>query len=345
MDIRQKIGQMLLFGFRGLDIQQCQNITGHIANGQIGGVILFDRDLASGSDFRNIESYEQVKKLNSDLQSLATIPLFIGIDQEGGKVQRLNPQKGFDSVPSASQIGQINDAAFTANTYSKLANDLNTLGFNLNFAPVADLNLNPQNPIIGLKERSYSAYPEETVKHCLIFIKEQRKRNIISVIKHYPGHGSSSADSHLGFVDVTNVWQSQELTPFRILNQSGDAEAIMTAHIFNSNFDNKYPATLSKTWLTEILKADLNFEGLVISDDMQMKAISSQYTDSDAIELAINVGVDILVYGNNLEYVANLPEKITDTILILIEQGKITEERINLSYNKIINLKKKYLYH
>lgn len=345
MDIRQKIGQMLLFGFRGLDIQQCQDIIQYITNGQIGGIILFDRDLSTGSDIRNIESFKQVKQLNSDLQNLATIPLFIAIDQEGGKVQRLNPTKGFNAIPSASEIGQVNNTEFTANTYSKLAIDLNTLGFNMNFAPVADLNLNPENPIIGQKGRSYSAYPEETVKHCSIFIKEQSKRSIISVIKHFPGHGSSSADSHLGFVDVTDVWQSQELMPFRLLIESGLAEATMTAHIFNANFDTKHPATLSKTWITEILKKDLNFNGIIISDDMQMKAISSKYTDSQAIELAINAGVDILVYGNNLEYDADLPQKITDAFLNLLEQGKITEERINLSFNKIINLKKNYLNH
>lgn len=345
MDINQKIGQMLLFGFRGLNIQQCQDIAEYISNGRIGGVILFDRDLASGSDYRNIESHQQVKKLNFELQSIAAIPLFIGIDQEGGKVQRLNPSKGFESVPSAAEIGQFNDSEFTAKTYSKLANDLNNLGFNMNFAPVADINLNPKNQIIGQKGRSYSVFPEDTVHHCSIFINELREKNIISVIKHFPGHGSSTADSHLGFVDVTNVWQSQELTPFRMLNQYGYAEAIMTAHIFNSNFDSIYPATLSKTWLTDILKSDLNYDGVIISDDMQMKAISSQYTDSEAIELAINAGVDILIYGNNLEYDADLPKKTTDTILKLLEQGKITEERIDSSYNKIINLKQKYLNH
>jgi beta-N-acetylhexosaminidase len=336
-----KIGQMLLVGFRGLEISsETNSIIQDIQKLHIGGVILYDYDVAENKPVRNIKSPEQVKKLIQNLQKYSEIPLFIGIDYEGGIVNRLPQKYGFPTTVSHQHLGKKNDSSLTELYATLMAQTLSELGINLNFAPVVDVNKNPNNPIIAKKERSFSDDPLIVTKHAQAFIKAHHKENVICVLKHFPGHGSAKADSHLGMVDVSNTWSSMELIPYQQLIKAGQVEAIMTGHIFNKSIDSKMPATLSKSTITGLLRQKLKFNGVVISDNIQMKAISNNYGLETAIKKTIEAGVDIIMIGNNTEHFEpNLAKRVTLIIKKLIQKGKLSEARINESYQRIMKLK------
>jgi len=340
-DLDKKIGQMLLIGFRGMEISDTSVIVKDIQNERIGGVILFDVDVALGRTPRNIESPTQLKKLINQIKSYSKTPLFISVDQEGGNVCRLKEKYGFPKSVTQKYLGDLNNVDTTRYWGAITANTLSEMGFNLNFAPVVDLNINPNNPVIGMYERSFSADTNVVTKNAKIIIEEHKKRNINCTIKHFPGHGSSTADSHQGLVDVTNTWNEIELIPFKKLISEKKIDVIMTAHIFNANLDANYPATLSNNIMTGILRNQLQFDGVIISDDMNMKAISDFYGLETAIELAINAGVDIIMFANNISYDENIASKAISIIKQLIKDGKISKERIDESYNRIMKLKNK----
>ena len=294
-----KIGQMIMIGFWGLFVDDRSPIIVDIRKRKIGGVILFDYDVPSESPVRNIESPDQVRFLVSVLQRASSIPLFIAIDQEGGKVSRLKERFGFPPTVSEGYLGRIDDPEVTKKYAERTAETLSGLGINVNFAPVVDLDCNPGNPVIGKLERSFSSDPDIVVRHSIIFIEMLHKYGVLSAIKHFPGHGSSSSDSHKGFVDVTEKWSPDELKPFAAIIQSGSCDMVMTAHIFNARLDPLWPATLSERIIGRILRDNLNFDGVVVSDDMQMGAIRSFYGLETAIKKAILAGCDILIFANN----------------------------------------------
>lgn len=337
----KKIGQMLIIGFRGLTVNDSSKIVEDIKEGRVGGVILFDVDVALGYTERNIRNPQQVKELIASLKKYARIPLFVSVDQEGGKVARLKEKYGFPPTVTQQYLGQINHRDTTVFYASRIASTLQELGFNFNFAPVVDLNINPDNPVIGKLERSYSASPEIVTQNAKWAIESHHQKGLICAIKHFPGHGSSSADSHIGFVDLSDTWKLEELIPYSQIIQANLADCIMTAHIFNSKLDAEYPATLSNAIINGILRNQLKYNGVVISDDLTMKAITDYYGFETAIEKAINAGVDILLFGNNLIYDENIASKVIAVIKKLIDEGKIPKSRIDESYSRIINLKNK----
>ena len=341
LSLSDKIGQMLMIGFRGLSVDESSPVVQDIESGRIGGVILFDRDVTLNSDERNIQSPRQVKDLISSLKSFNKEKLLVSVDQEGGQVNRLKEKYGFPASVSQEYLGKLNNPETTAFYGSRTATTLAECGFNLNFAPDVDLNTNPDNPVLGKKERCFSADPAIVTENAEIIIDEHHKKKVLCTIKHFPGHGSSTADSHLGFVDVTNTWNEIELIPFNIIIEDGKADIVMTAHIFNANLDKKYPATLSKNVIDGILRKQLGFEGVVISDDMNMKAISDHYGLEQAIELAINAGVDILMFGNNVVFNENIASEAMYIIIDLVGNEKITEDRIDESYRRIMRIKEK----
>lgn len=340
-ELDQKIGQMLLVGFRGLKVSENDQIARDIISGRIGGVILFDRDIELKSDTRNIKSPEQLKSLITNLQSFALVPLFISIDQEGGRVNRLKEKYGFPKTVSQQYLGKLNNSDSTKYYAEGMAITMKNAGINLNFAPVVDLNVNQESPAIGKLERSYSSRPDIVKINSEIFIAAHHRVNILTALKHFPGHGSATNDTHLGFTDVTSTWQSSELEPFRDLLKSGYDDLVMTAHIFNANLDPLNPATLSRNIIHGILREQLGYDGVIISDDMNMGAITNHYEFEEAIEKTINAGVDILLFGNNLVYDKKIAEKATVIIKKLIKEKKISKERIEESYRRIIKLKKR----
>lgn len=338
-----KIGQMLKVGFRGLSVDDQSPVVGDIQKYHIGGVVLFDYDVPKDTAYRNIASPQQVQGLTQDLQQFTQIPLIIAIDQEGGRVARLKPKHGFEPTVSAQYLGSLQNADSTQKYARRTGETLSELGINTNLAPVVDVNINPKNPVIGGLERSLSADPDVVTRQAKMYIETLHEYGIITTLKHFPGHGSSKDDSHLGVVDVTDYWQQEELVPYRNLIESGSADIVMTAHIFNAKLDSTYPATLSKPIITGILRDSLGFDGVVMSDDLQMKAIRTQYGLKETIKLSIQAGVDMLSFANNSIFDAEIAAKAHRIIKELIEEGAISEDRIDESYRRIMELKSKYL--
>lgn len=332
-----------MVGFRGLEVDKNHPIIDDIKKRDLGGVVLFDYDVPRDTAVRNIQSPEQLSRLTGQLQTIAKIPLFIAIDQEGGVVSRLKTKFGFPSTISAQYLGGINNPDSTKKYARRAAQTLQKMGINTNLAPVVDLNTNPDNPIIGAIKRSFSANPKIVAQNAAIYIKTLHNYNIITTLKHFPGHGSSEDDSHKGYVDVTQSWKKKELKPYRNLIEKGLADIIMTAHIFNARLDSTYPATLSEPTIKGLLRDSLNFKGVVISDDMQMKAIRSFYNLKEAIKKALQAGVDVLVFGNNTIFQPDIAERAHQTIKELVESGEISRERIQRSYERIMDLKQEYL--
>jgi beta-N-acetylhexosaminidase len=336
--VEEMIGQMLMLGFRGTELT-ANPIVADIRDRHAGGVVLFSRDVPTGGT-RNIESPAQVAALTSALQETSGGRLLIAVDQEGGQVARLGPEHGFPATRSAEELGRIDDLGVTSAAAGRVADTLVAAGFNLNLAPVVDLNTNPANPIIGAIGRSFGADPALVTRHAEAFIDAHHERGPLTALKHFPGHGSSRADSHLGVVDVTETWDPVELEPFRALLAAGKADMVMVAHLFNANLDATYPASLSAETIDGLLRRDLGFEGVVISDDMQMGAITQEYGFEEAIRLAVLAGNDILVLGNNLDtFDPEVGARAFGVVRGLVDAGNVSSERIGESYGRIMALK------
>ncbi len=333
------IGQMIMVGYHGGDVNSHPTLLDDIAKGYVGGVIFYEKNIDPKQPWRKL------KQEVGTMQNSANIPLWIAIDQEGGRVNRLKTKYGFPPSVSAEYLGNINNTDSTR-FYAELTSSvLRGLGINVNFAPDVDLAINPENPIIAGKERSYSIDPTKVATHAEIVVKTHQQMGIVTSLKHFPGHGSSAGDTHLGMADVTQVWKESELEPYRILIEKEAIDGVMTAHIINKNLDSAgYPATLSKSIVQGILRDQMHFEGVVFSDDMHMRAISDNYGLKNAISLSINAGLDVLLFSNNITDSKNSEsEKVHRYIKELIDQGIISPERIKTSFDRIMLLKTKYL--
>ncbi|HEX2694748.1 MAG TPA: glycoside hydrolase family 3 N-terminal domain-containing protein [Acidobacteriota bacterium] len=326
----ERLGRMLMAGFRGLKLERDNPIVADIRERRIGGVVLFDYDVPSKSDVRNIESPKQVKALIKDLRTVAPGPLLVAVDQEGGRVARLKEKFGFPPSVSAKSLGALDDVAATGKAARTTAETLAEAGFDLNFAPVVDLDVNPANPVIGGLERSFSADPGGVTRHAAEVVRAHRDCGVLTCLKHFPGHGSSRADSHIGFTDVTETWSRKELEPYARLIDAGLCDSVMTAHIFNAALDPDLPATLSAKVVTRLLREGLAFDGPVISDDMQMKAISANYGFEDAVLKAVAAGVDILVFANNSVFDPGVAIRAHAVIKKAVLGGIIPEDRIGV---------------
>lgn len=337
------LGQMLMLGFRGTSITDTNQIVKDIENLGIGGVILFEYDSPSSSRPRNIQSESQLKALTAALQKKASIPLFIGIDQEGGMVNRLKTRYGFPRSVDAQYLGNLDNPDTSRFYAQRTATTLANLGINVNFAPVLDVNINPACPVIGKIKRSFSDKPERVAQEAAIVYHAQQNEGIISVYKHFPGHGSALADSHLGFTDVSHTWKQKELTPYKILLNQGLCDAVMTAHVFNSQLDSLWPGSLSNQTINQLLRKQLGWQGVVFSDDMMMGAITDNYGLEEAIKQALLAGVDVLVFSNNIKtYDPAIGSKAAACIKKLVNEGQIPWSVITNSYLRILKLKSKY---
>jgi beta-N-acetylhexosaminidase len=340
--LEAKIAQMLLVGFRGAELKPDSHIYRDVKDLGVGGVILFDYDTPSRSRPRNILSREQLTRLCGDLRRIAPVRLFIALDQEGGRVNRLRGEYGFPPSAGAREMAADRTGALTRAQAEETAGLLAEVGVNLNFAPCVDLDLNPENPVIGAYGRSFSASPSVVVKHAALWIEAHRRRGILSCLKHFPGHGSSAGDTHLGWVDVTETWRRAELIPYRRL--AGPGLMVMTSHVFNAALDPRYPATLSPRIITGLLRNKLGFKGVVVSDDLDMAAIRAHYGFEEALERAINAGVDLLCLSNNGgQYDPALASKAVEAIRGLVLSGRVTRERIDESWGRIMALKGSFL--
>lgn len=339
--LEEMIGQMLMVGFRGTSVTEADPIVQDIAQGRVGGVILFEYDVVLKKHGRNITGPDQVKALVASLKKHAGTPLFIAVDEEGGRVSRFKASLGFPETLSAAELGKRNDPAFTRTAGAGVGQTLAALGLNLDFAPVVDLNVNPDNPVIGKLDRSFSPDPGQVALHAKAFIEGLNSRGVLSCVKHFPGHGSAWNDSHVGMADVTETWTEKELAPYADLMAGGKVDMIMTAHVFNANLDPDHPATLSRAVIQGLLRDKMGYDGVVVSDDMQMRAVSDYYGLEQAVRLALGAGVDILLFPNNNAYDPEIATKARDLILAMIEDGTLDRARIERSYARIMKLKKR----
>ncbi len=342
-ELKDRISQMLIMGFRGTEAGEESPIVKTMKTHAIGGLILFNYDVPSKSSPRNISGAAQTAALIASLKKYSKKPLFVSVDLEGGRVNRLKPEYGFASFPSAQAMGDKNDLSYTRSVSESIAVEISGLGFNVNFAPVVDVNVNPANPVIGAIERSFSDSAEVVALHAKAFIEGHKKYDIINSLKHFPGHGSSSADSHLGMADVTATYKDIELIPYARLIKTGAMDMVMTAHIIDRNIDPLYPATLSSKYIKGILRGRFGFNGVVVSDDMHMAAISAHYGYEESLVRAVNAGCDMLIISNNNAFFdENACEKAVAAIFSAVKKGDIPYLTIINSYDRIMKLKSKY---
>lgn len=338
-NLQAMIGQMLMFGMRGQTLAEDIEIQKMLAQGKVGGIILF---YTHGNIVPyNLANKTQIINLINELKKTSPYPLFIGVDQEGGKVQRLSAKNGFKNYPTAYSLGKIDNEEHTFQAAKEIAMALNECGFNLNFAPSVDLH-NPNSPAIGAKERAFHATALKTFQHAYAYAKAMKKNGIIPAIKHFPGHGNAIKDTHEGFTDITATWQDKELIPYAEFIKKDYDGMIMVAHVYHKKLDS-VPASLSYNCITKLLRQKMKFNGVVITDDMQMGAIVKHYSLKESIYRAITAGNDILLFSNNFKYDPKLPEQVYNCIAELINEGKISKDRIKQSWQRIRKLKLEYL--
>jgi beta-N-acetylhexosaminidase len=330
-----KIGQMILIGFPGPAVDP--SVLEEVREGKVGSIILFEKNIPPTN------SFVALKKITWTYQQAAPIPLLIGIDQEGGRVNRLKDKYGFPKSITAAAMGKsptLDSVQFYADA---TASTLSGLGININFGPVVDLASNPDNPIIAKYGRAFSANEDSVILFAKEVIKQHHRYNVLTSLKHFPGHGSSKDDTHLGIADVTNTWEERELKPYKSLIDSGYVDAVMTSHIVNRKLDLEgNPGTLSANILDGILRKRLKFNGVIFTDDMQMHAITKHYGLEDAIKLAVNGGVDIMTFSNNIQGSdERTVDKVHSIIKDFVKKGVIKKERIDESFTRIMKLKRR----
>ncbi|HEY0652792.1 MAG TPA: glycoside hydrolase family 3 N-terminal domain-containing protein [Chryseosolibacter sp.] len=329
-----KIGQMIEIGFPKAEVDL--KVLEEVRLGKVGAVIIFEKNIPATN------SFNALKKITWTYQQAAKIPLLISIDQEGGRVNRLKTKYGFPSSITAEAMGKskLDSVKFySESTAATLAG----LGININFAPVVDLAINRDNPIIAKVGRSFSANEDSVIMMAKEVVKAHRKYGVLTSLKHFPGHGSSKDDTHKGLTDVTATWQDRELKPYQALIDSGYVDGVMTSHIVHRTLEpDGHPGTLSDDILTGILRNRLHFNGVVFSDDMQMHAITKHYSLEEAIKMAINAGVDIMTFSNNIAGSdERTSDKVHSIIRKMVETGVITPQRIDESFKRIMRLKSK----
>lgn len=324
MTIEEKIGQMLIVSDTTTTLDE--DLLNNLNTVKPGGFILF-------SD--NIKSYEQTKKLIEDINSTSDIPMFISIDQEGGRVLRIKKLSDakVTNIPSMYHLGLTKDTKLSYEVGKVVGEELRVFGINMNFAPVLDIYSNKENTVIG--DRSFGTTSDLVSKMALSFAEGQESTGIISVYKHFPGHGNTSEDSHYTLPVITKTKEelmNLELKPFIEAINNG-ADVIMIGHLaVPSITKDDTPASLSKEIITDLLKNELGYNGLVITDALNMDALTNEYTEEEIYINAINAGVDILL----------MPDFDNETIEIItnaIANGTIAIEEIDNSVEKILELK------
>ncbi|MCP2322115.1 beta-N-acetylhexosaminidase [Hamadaea flava] len=336
--LRRKVASLLVVGFRGQTVSPDDWIVKAIRGQHIGGVILFDTDQLTGQP-RNITSPEQVTKLVTSLREAAPGPLIVSIDQEGGRISRLNPGNGFPASQSQAQVGAINQAAHTTAWAQGMVRSLTSVGVTMNYAPVVDLATNPNNPAIAKLGRSFSADADVVVANATEEIKVHRASKIKTSIKHFPGFGSATGNTDFDVVDVTGTWKRSDLVPFQRLIAAGTADSVLVAHLLNRQLDPDKPMSLSRKAVNDLLRGDLGWTGPVVSDDMQAKGITAKYGTDEAFTLAVQAGVDLLVYANQQVYNPRIVTEILDVAVNRVKRGDLTMAQIDAAVARVDTLR------
>ena len=328
MSLEEKIGQMFIVGFEGYETDD--EIKELIQKRYVGGIIFFDRNIKNAENL--LQLMNSLKSLNQNNKA----PLFMSVDEEGGRVSRL--PKEMKKFPSSMNIGKVNDEEYSLKVGEVTGEKLKAFGFNMNFAPVLDIYSNPKNKVIG--DRAFGVNPKSVKNLGVATMKGLENEGVIPVVKHFPGHGDTLEDSHLKLPIVNYDYKrldSFELIPFKYAIEKG-SDAIMAAHILMPKLDKDYPASLSKYIITDLLRDKLNFDGVVITDDMEMNAIAKNFNIEDASVKAVEAGCDIILICKNYENSVKAIEKLK----LAVQSNQITQDRIDESVYRILTLKDKY---
>jgi len=327
MSLEEKIGQLVIVGFEGQSIDE--ETEKMIKEYYVGGVILFKRNVNDAGQLLTL--INTLKRLNED-----KIPLFISVDEEGGLVSRMPAE--LINLPDSKSVGEKNDKDYSYKIGKIIAREIKAFGFNMNFAPVLDINSNPNNPVIG--PRAFGADVITVKEQGLAVMEGMQSEGIISVVKHFPGHGDTQVDSHLNLPLIEKDLEEMkqfELVPFIEAINNG-CDAVMIAHILFDKVDSQNPASLSQVIIGDILRNQFGFQGLVITDDLTMGAIADHYEMGEAAVKAINAGADIVLvcHGYNNEI------KVLERIKKAVVEGEISGQRLDESLYRILSMKMKY---
>lgn len=328
--MREYIGQQLIIGLAGQELlpEEAQ----FIIENNIGGIILFDR---------NLKSVEQIHKLITDVQQLRyktpeKTPLFISVDMEGGRVQRLKDP--FTKWPPVKNLGDIDSSSVAFQFTQLMGRELKAMGFNLDYAPCVDVMMNPANEVIG--DRALSSDPEIVAKLASAMVRGYIKSDVLACAKHFPGHGFTAVDSHFDLpVDqrtLKDLETQGDLEPFKKVIKAR-VDMIMTAHIQYPNIDAKYPVTLSALFVNQFLREALRFKGIIITDDLDMKALTKHFPVDEIPVLALQAGATMLLYCNE----PKSPHKAVKSIARAISDGLVSKEVVQSNYQIITNIKLK----
>ena len=330
--IERELGALFLVGFRGTEAAENADLTRLLCELRVGGVLLLGR---------NIVDSDQLTRLTGAIASQSTActsrKLFVAVDAEGGNVMRLAPEFGWPATFSAQELGDTNDFTLTELEARRIGAMLRAAGINWDLAPVIDVGYNPANPVIVGATRSFGANPRQVTEHARVFVQGLRAEGVLTSLKHFPGHGSSFGDTHLGFTDVTETASPEiELAPYRALIERGLADSVMTAHVFNKRLDERYPATLSRATVDGLLRGDLGFKGAVVSDDLRMGAIERQYGVGEAAVLALDAGVDVLlIVDDRLPDGGSATQLALATIRRALARGALDPARVEAAIERV----------
>ena len=328
MTLEEKIGQMLLVGMEGYDMND--SITELIKSYNVGGIILYGKNVKDGRQLLSLTN--SLKNTNSSNK----IPLFISVDEEGGSVSR-NP-KEIKKLPTARDIGKTENTDLAFEAGKLLGKTVKAFGYNMDFAPVLDIDSNPLNPVI--RDRAFGQTAEIVSAMGIGVFKGIKEEGVIPVIKHFPGHGDTITDSHIGLPVITHSWErlnNFEIVPFKHAIDNG-ADVVMVAHILLLQIDQEYPASMSDVVITNILRDRLKFQGVIITDDMTMGAIEENYNIDEAAVQSVKAGADIVLVGHNHENSV----KVFNALKEGVEKDNISIDKIDKSVYRILKLKEKY---
>jgi beta-N-acetylhexosaminidase len=325
-DAKKAVGELFIMGFKGLEL--APETAAFIKEAGIGGTILFSP---------NFDSPAQVAELANQIQACKReLPLWISVDHEGGKVQRF--KKHFSRLPEAAIVAESGSAQLAFDLGALVARELKAVGINLNFAPVADINTNPKNPVIG--RRAYGSTEADVSKFVSAIVRGHLTQGVQPCLKHFPGHGDTSVDSHLALPKVSTpvaTLREREFRPFSKGFKSG-CNVVVTAHILFPELDPDFPATLSKKILRPFLRDELRFKKVIVSDDMEMQAITDHFGAEDAPRLAIEAGCDLLIYRTE-----SATRVAHAALLKALDKGLLAPEVVLTAADRSRSLKKEVL--
>lgn len=343
------VGQMMMVGFDGTTINENSPIVQEIKTHHIGGVLIDDHYYVNGKIHpRNIENPKQLKKLIQQLQFFAkkydVYPLFIAVNQEGGKITALKSSKGFKNAndPSQAALGKENNKKYIYEKTLERATLLKNIGINVNLAPVADLNINPNNPAIGKLERSFGAEVDKVTDELHAAIKAYNSVGILCTLKHFPGFGTAKANTDYAVTDVTASWQENELLPYKkLISENAACPFIMTSHLINKRLDKSgLPVSFSKKVVTNLLRQQMNYKGLIITDDLDALAISNHFSFDFTVKQSVLAGNNVLIYDGTQGHDAIMDSKqLFATLLKLAKTNPQARAKVIESYERIMATK------